>query len=96
MCSSLFRFHPENLDTYAKCVDNYGIPSAENIPGSFSNTDCANDNGAWGAINVAVDKLGIDNVYGVTQQIVADTNYVIFLVSNGPYYVRQGISVMLI
>ncbi|KNG86714.1 hypothetical protein ANOM_005195 [Aspergillus nomiae NRRL 13137] len=88
-----------NLDTYTtKCVKNYGIPppGAESIPGSFSNTDCANDAGARGAVEVAVNKLKIDFVYGVTRQVVAGTNYVVFVVSNGPYVREQGIPAMLI
>ncbi|KAE8398420.1 hypothetical protein BDV37DRAFT_288557 [Aspergillus pseudonomiae] len=78
-----------NLDTYTtKCVANYGIPpaGAESIPGSFSNTDCANDAGARGAVEVAVNKLKIDFVYGVTRQVVAGTNYVVFVSQNERNY----------
>ncbi|KAE8133432.1 hypothetical protein BDV38DRAFT_286763 [Aspergillus pseudotamarii] len=75
----------QDLNT-AKCVDSYGIPSAESEPGSFINTDCTNDGGAHGAINVAVNKLGIGNVYGVTKQVVAGINYVVFLTSDERTY----------
>ncbi|KAE8322157.1 hypothetical protein BDV39DRAFT_218897 [Aspergillus sergii] len=70
----------QNLDTFdKKCVEDYGIPPAEPVPGSFSNDDCTNDDGARGAIHAAVDKLGNMNIYAVTKQVVNGINYAIFV-----------------
>ncbi|KAE8415789.1 hypothetical protein BDV36DRAFT_297670 [Aspergillus pseudocaelatus] len=75
----------QDLDTYAeKCVNDYGIPQAEPIPGSFS--QCTNDKGARGAIDLVEHKFGHSNVYAVTEQVVAGTNYVIFVIRDERTY----------
>ncbi|QRD84857.1 hypothetical protein F9C07_2285414 [Aspergillus flavus] len=77
----------QDLDTFdKKCVENYGIPSADPVPGSFSNDDCTNVDGTRGAIQTAVDKLGDMNIYAVTKQIVNGINYVIFVTRNERTY----------
>ncbi|KAE8340379.1 hypothetical protein BDV24DRAFT_133772 [Aspergillus arachidicola] len=69
----------QNLDTFdKKCVEDYGIPPAQPVPGSFSNDDCT-DEGALGAIRAAEAKLGNMNIYTVTKQVVNGFNYVIFV-----------------
>lgn len=80
----------QDLDTFdKKCVENYGVPSADPVPGSFSNDDCTDVDGTRGAIQTAVDKLGDMNIYAVTKQVVNGINYVIFVVSNGPNYMGR-------
>ncbi|KAB8267158.1 hypothetical protein BDV30DRAFT_246928 [Aspergillus minisclerotigenes] len=77
----------QNLDTFdKKCVEDYGIPSADPVPGSFSNDDCMNVDGTRGAIQTAVDKLGDMNIYAVTKQAVNGINYVIFVTRNERTY----------
>ncbi|EIT79514.1 hypothetical protein AO1008_00254 [Aspergillus oryzae 100-8] len=77
----------QDLDTFdKKCVENYGVPSADPVPGSFSNDDCTDVDGTRGAIQTAVDKLGDMNIYAVTKQVGNGINYVIFVTRNERTY----------